>query len=92
MQFLLVFPLFFFTALTVTGSTAVATATGSVGFCYGDDVTLSYGRYNKLGEVKDRTERCGKPHITCKIRDMAAKKPIYDCSPFVLPKGTISWD
>lgn len=76
----------------MTTTAAVASMMNASALCFGDDVILSYARYNKLGEVAERTYRCGTPHMTCKIRDLSAEKPVYDCSPFVLPKGTISWD
>lgn len=78
-------------SLLITGTMVSAAGAEKIGICHSSDMTLSYAWYNKRGDIVDRTYRCGKPHATCKIRNLSAARPIYDCSPFVLPKGTIVW-
>jgi hypothetical protein len=76
----------FLTVISV-GLIAANMVAAQAAFCGADESLLVYPTYSSKGIVAGQTETCGQPHRSCKIRDMNAANPIYDCSPFMAPKS-----
>lgn len=71
------------------GMAALASAAPS---CAVGQSLLVYSKYNRKGIETDHQFRCGLPHQTCALRSVPlGSGQTYDCSAFVLPKGTLSW-
>lgn len=76
----------------VGGGIGMAAFASAVPSCAEGQSLLVYSRYDRKGIVTDQQYRCSEPHQTCSIRDIPlGNAPTYDCSAFVLPKGTLSW-
>lgn len=77
----------FLTVLSV-GLVAANMVIAQAALCGTGESLLVYAQYGSKGIADGQVERCGVPHKSCKVRDMKAANPVYDCSPFMAPKTT----
>lgn len=74
------------------GAIGMAAFASAVPSCAAGESLLVYSRYDRKGIAIDQQYRCAQPHQTCGLRSVPlGNAPTYDCSAFVLPKGTLEW-
>jgi hypothetical protein len=65
----------------------VATRVTAAGIkCATGESRLVYPIYSKRGVVMDTVTKCGETHRGCRQRGSSG---VYDCSPFMAPKGVL---
>ena len=78
-----------FVAILSLGLVAARVAASSVS-CAAGESQLVYPVYDRKGIAIHSVTKCGAAHRGCTLRAGTDASPVFDCSPFMAPKGTLS--
>lgn len=78
--------------LLLASGFVIAAYASAVPSCATGESLLVYPKYDRKGIAQHFAYRCGQPHASCGQREKPlGNAPTFDCSPFMLPKGAVSW-